>query len=246
VPESAGAGGNGILDPGHDPFWDQYADNPNKHSLSFETINDSSNSLALTDPQKQTMFRLVAYWIKKYKIPLSNIKGHFSLEPVERVHCPGPNFPWQDLFNYLNGGQQPMTQVPANWKDDGHTLTAPNGVPVILGFRDKVLASSPPWSPDNWPMRAEYHADPVEQSHPSLGAGPAQEFRWDRLAGCASLGLYKTWLGQELYWYQQQHALLVAQAADLQEKLADLQPAALVAENAELKGKIAAAQKDLS
>jgi hypothetical protein len=94
-------------------------------------------------------------------------------------------------------------------------------------------------------MRAEYHADPVEQSHPSLGAGPAQEFRWDRLAGCASLGIYKSWPGQELYWHQQQHALLIAQVADLQEKLADLQPAALVAENAELKAQIAQAVKDL-
>jgi hypothetical protein len=39
--------------------------------------------------------------------------------------------------------------------------------------------------------------------------------------------------------------LLIAQVADLQEKLADLQPAALVAENAELKAQIAQAVKDL-
>jgi hypothetical protein len=117
VQESAGAGGNGILDPGHDPFWDQYADNPNKHSLSFETINDSTNSLPLTDPQKQTTFKLIAYWVKKYNIPLSNIKGHFTLEPVERARCPGPNFPWNELWAYLKGEQQPMQPTPTQLKE---------------------------------------------------------------------------------------------------------------------------------
>jgi N-acetyl-anhydromuramyl-L-alanine amidase AmpD len=73
--EQDGAAGNGILDAGYDSFWDQFGgDNINKHTLSVETINDISNSLPLTDPQKQTLFKLVAYWVKKYNIPLSNIK----------------------------------------------------------------------------------------------------------------------------------------------------------------------------
>jgi hypothetical protein len=106
--EQDGAAGNGILEAGHDQFWNQYADNPNWHSLSVETINDSSNGLPLSDPQKQTLFKLVAYWVKKYNIPLSNIKGHFTLQPVNRVHCPGPNFDWDALWAYLKGGTQPM------------------------------------------------------------------------------------------------------------------------------------------
>jgi len=104
VPESAGAGGNGILEAGYDTFWDQFeGDNPNIHTLSFETINDSSNSLPLTDPQKQTVFKLVKHWVDTYDIPLENIKSHASLEPADRARCPGPQFPWQELFDYLNG-----------------------------------------------------------------------------------------------------------------------------------------------
>jgi|SRR5262245_14860466 len=113
VPESAGAGGNGILDPGYDPFWDQFGgDNPNIHTLSFETINDSTNSLSLTEPQKQTVFKLVKYWINKYDIPLTNIKSHASLEPVNRARCPGPNFPWTELMKYLQGGNKPVPTKP--------------------------------------------------------------------------------------------------------------------------------------
>jgi hypothetical protein len=114
----------------------------------------------------------------------------------------------------------------------------------VLGFRDHVLTSN--WDASNWPLEPEKHQSPVEQSHPSLGGGQVQTFRWKRLEFTASSGIIEGWLGLELYWYQQQHALLVAQVADLQEKLAELQPAALVAENAELKAKIGQAVKDLA
>lgn len=114
VREADGAGGNGILDPGHDPFWDQYADNPNWHTLSVETENDLTNSLPLTDPQKQALFKLVKYWVDKYRIPVSNIKGHFSLEPVERHNCPGPNFDWQGLWNYLSGNEEEPIMIDLN------------------------------------------------------------------------------------------------------------------------------------
>lgn len=109
--EKDGAAGNGILDAGHDPFWDQYSDNPNWHSLSVECENDINNSLPLTDPQKQTLFRLIKYWVDKYDIPPSNIKGHFTLEPVERHDCPGPQFPWDELFNYLQPQEGTMTTI---------------------------------------------------------------------------------------------------------------------------------------
>lgn len=105
VHESDGAGGNGILDAGHDPFWDQYADNPNWHSLSIEHVNDSANSLPLTDEQKAASFKLIAYLCKKYSIPPENIKSHASLEPVQRASCPGPQYPWSELFDYLKESQ---------------------------------------------------------------------------------------------------------------------------------------------
>src|SRR4029078_354549 len=33
-----------------------------------------------------------------------------------------------------------VSAIPTGWKDDGKTLVAPNGVPVVMGFREYVLA----------------------------------------------------------------------------------------------------------
>lgn len=45
--------------------------------------------------------------------------------------------------------------IPSGWKDDGTTLTAPNGVEVVQGFRDAVLAD-PNWPSLLWPLAKEY------------------------------------------------------------------------------------------
>lgn len=44
--------------------------------------------------------------------------------------------------------------VPTGWKDDGSTLTAPNGKTVRLGFRDYILAHT--WEPNMVPLTKEY------------------------------------------------------------------------------------------
>ena len=115
VREFDGAGGNGYLDAGHDPFWNQYSDNPNWHSISIEHVNDSSNSLPLTNEQKAASFKLIAYLCKKYSIPPESIKSHASLQPLQRANCPGPAFPWDELFSYLKGVQ--MNQYTAQSGD---------------------------------------------------------------------------------------------------------------------------------
>jgi hypothetical protein len=106
---------------------------------------------------------------------------------------------------------------------------------------------------NNWPLEPEHHASSVEQSHPSLGGGQVQLFRWKRLEYTASGGIIEGWLGQELLWYQKtldqaQSAIvqLQAQNADLQEKLAELQADALAQQNAALQAKIEQAVKVLS
>jgi|SRR5579885_1142948 len=203
VLEKDGAAGNGILDPGHDPFWDQYADNPNWHSLSVECENDIHNGLPLTEPQKETLFKLVKYWVDKYSIPVSNIKGHFTLEPVERHDCPGVLFPWDELFNYLQEGT--MGVLDHGWIDDGTTLTAPNGVKVVEGFRKFILDPKNNWDPDDYPLRPEYGAAPIENSNPGLGGGTALDCRMTRLEWTPKRGVFRGWVGQELVWYMGQH-----------------------------------------
>lgn len=113
------------------------------------------------------------------------------------------------------------TMVPLNWTDDGTTLTAPNGVQVVLGFRDYVLANN--WNANNWPLDHEFAANPVEQSNPGLGAGTAQDFRWTRLEYTAETGVFVAWVGQELVWYQGQYTSLQSQVAALQAQNASLQ-----------------------
>lgn len=111
VPETNGAGANCCPDPGHDPFWDplitKYG-NLNLCTLSVEHCNDLNNDKPLTPKQIETSFKLVAYWVNKYKISLANIKGHSSINPSR--NCPGPYYPWAQLMSYLKGGSSVNVQ----------------------------------------------------------------------------------------------------------------------------------------
>jgi len=75
----------------------------------------------------------------------------------------------------LNVKEQPQVQpqehtamtIPTNWRDDGTTLTAPNGLVVTGGFRDNVLATN--WQADNLPGENEAHFDPIRRQRFALG-----------------------------------------------------------------------------
>jgi hypothetical protein len=86
--------------------------------------------------------------------------------------------------------------VPEGWKDDGTTLTAPNGIAVRLGFRSHVLANH--WHKDNWPLEAERGTASLEGSNPTLGKGTQQIFRWSMLGYTEARGVFEEWTGQEL------------------------------------------------
>jgi hypothetical protein len=73
----------------------------------------------------------------------------------------------------------PAFNVPAGWKDDGVTLTAPNTVPVVKGFRHYILTHK--WNPDDIPLKPEYMADFVIYHNPSVGGGSAQPFKYSYL-----------------------------------------------------------------
>lgn len=105
APEALGAGGNGGVEPGYDPFWAPYVQqygNLNLCTFSIEHCDPApDNSTPLTRAQQEASFRLVAHLVQRYAIPLSHIKGHFSIDPQSRARCPG-NYPWQELFTYLS------------------------------------------------------------------------------------------------------------------------------------------------
>ena len=99
-----GAGANCCLEPGHDPFWDIGVANLNTVTISIEHVHwTTDNSEPLTDVQKQTGFKLVRWLCDTCNVPTNHIKGHKTLDPQSRAHCPG-NYPWQELFTFLQNG----------------------------------------------------------------------------------------------------------------------------------------------
>jgi len=89
-------------------------------------------------------------------------------------------------------GQAP----PQGWKDDGTTLTAPNGIGVVKGFRQYLLGHS--WRADDWPLEPEHGQNPLELSNPSIGGGTQQVFRRTVLEWTPKQGIFEAWVGQEL------------------------------------------------
>lgn len=88
------------------------------------------------------------------------------------VEYPGRWILWDSILNAKPAGiivfGRNTTTIPANWKDDGTTLLAPNGIPVVRGFRNYILAHNPEWNTNVWPLRAEHVA--------SDNSGSVQEF----------------------------------------------------------------------
>jgi N-acetyl-anhydromuramyl-L-alanine amidase AmpD len=222
VPMSLAAFANGIITNGHAAYLPDPSINPNWYTVSIEFVKPSTdNSDALTDIQAKVGFEVIKCICDTYNIPKrpgdanGGIIKHADIDPINRSRCPG-TFPWDALWAYLANGGNTMN-VPNGWSDDGHTLKAPDGTPVILGFRDHVLNSN--WDPTNVPLEPEQHELILEQSNPSLGSGQRQRFRWKTLEYTQKMGVFEAWTGPELLWYEQQYKQLLAKVADLQQQL---------------------------
>lgn len=109
----------------------------------------------------------------------------------------------------INGGAS--MNIPAGWHDDGTTLTAPNGVQVVHGFRDYVLSHS--WDSANIPLEVEHSRAPLEDSNPTLGQGTCQTFRTTLLEYTHDKGVFVAWVGQELMKVRAELAVQQANAS---------------------------------
>jgi hypothetical protein len=215
VLEQDGSAANCCKETGYDTFWDQWNDNLNFHTITIEHIDPSiDNSTPVTSAQRKASFSLVRNLCQKYGIAPSSIKTHASIAPISRARCPG-NYPMNQLIAYA-GGQQ---MVPQGWSDDGKTLSAPNGINVVLGFREYILDPSNDWPAWNWPIEAEHGANPVEQSNPSLGGGTVQTFRASRLEWTPDRGVFLGWIGQELLFVEQKETAPNQTQSNLLQKL---------------------------
>lgn len=122
VNEESSAWGNGILDPGHDPWWVETV-NPNYVTISIEHVKPhTDNSDVLTEAQKAASFALIEDICNRWDIPkreadaLGGITGHFSLQPINRAMCPGP-YPFDELYAYLNRNSQGGADMPLQLTD---------------------------------------------------------------------------------------------------------------------------------
>lgn len=217
VPEALGAGGNGRVEPGYDPFWQPYLNeygNLNLCTFSIEHCDASdSNSTPVTPAQKEASFKLVAHLCQKYGIPASHIKTHASIDPVNRSRCPG-NYPMSELIAYIQqGGTMP---VPTGWKQTTVSgvsrLVAPNGHYLIAGFEQAVL-DAPSWDAGNQPNEEEYTVPQVQLHNETLGAGSRVTTRdgvfwWTQAKGV----VYEPYTGLEL---KACYDLIAAQHAEI-------------------------------
>ena len=223
VPMSLAAFGNGVITNGHASYLPDPSINPNWYTASIEFVKASTdNSDPLTAIQTQVGFEVIQCICDTYNIPKragdanGGVISHADIDPINRARCPG-TLDWNALWQYLNNGANNNMIVPKGWTDDSvnKILKAPNGIPVVLGFRDFILNATNNWNADNFPLEAEHAANPVEQSNPSLGGGTSQTFRMCRLCYTAQRGVYVSWIGQELQWYQQQNNSLQSQITAL-------------------------------
>src|SRR5260221_195742 len=232
-----GAGANCCVETGYNPYWNtllQQFGNLNRCTISIEHVDSASdNSTPLTAAQQASSFKLVKWLVDQYGFDITpdghgqmvDIKGHNTIDPINRARCPG-NYPWSELQTYLQGGGTMGT--PVGWTDNGTTLTAPNGVKVVHGFRDYVLAHN--WDAANEPVAAEFGTSLLESSNPSLGGGTQQLFNWTMLGWNAARGVFFEWGVRELAFCRQQ----------VQSKATQIQQ--LDAQIAQLKAELAAAQ----
>ncbi len=109
----------------------------------------------------------------------------------------------------LAEGSESVSSIPDGWHDDGTTLTAPNGVVVVKGFREWVLAHA--WDAIDLPLAVERTLASVEPGNPSIGAGSRQDFRMTSLGWTTSKNVYKIWVGQDIVALEEQVAKLEAQ-----------------------------------
>jgi len=213
VSESDGAGANCCLQAGHAAFLPNDI-NLNLLTISIEHVDPAiDNSTPLTQQQKAASFALVKSICERHNIPMrpgdaaGGIIGHHDIAPIDRARCPG-NYPWDELWQFLQGKGNVSMGIPAGWRDDGTTLTAPNGHKVVKGFREYILTHA--WDANNLPLEDEHSQNPLEENNPALGGGTQQIFLWTTLEWDPQRGVQIMHTGKELLFLRSEIATLKA------------------------------------
>ncbi|MDR3601589.1 MAG: N-acetylmuramoyl-L-alanine amidase [Desulfosporosinus sp.] len=94
---------NGVINK---PNWAllQSGVNPNYYTVSIEHEGESGD--VMPEVQYQSTLALHQWLIRTLNIPVTcdNIIGHYRIDSVNKAKCPGTGFPWDRLFQDLQGG----------------------------------------------------------------------------------------------------------------------------------------------
>ena len=126
----------------------------------------------------------------------------------------GDPLTWSSGFNAQLGGSS--VAVPSGWKDDGTTLTSPNGKRAVLGFRSHIINAVPQWASDDWVVKEETQVPVFEESNPTWGAGGGAQIVTNRhmMAWSSSLGkIVEEFMGPELLFLRADRDKYKAQLA---------------------------------
>lgn len=180
VRETDGAGGNGLLEAGHDAFWPSDI-NLNLVTFSIEHVDPAiDNSTPVPDAQKQASFQLIYDICQRWHIPMrpadgnGGITGHFSIDPQSRARCPG-NYPWNDLWAYLKGKEEVYHFLSLDEQSTWFTSASPvkddawkckrNGV-ILGGVHLAYFRWNGGVATHGLPLTAEIHVD--QKNHPEV------------------------------------------------------------------------------
>lgn len=114
VPLVRGAGGNCCPDrdaSGNllcDPYWYAYVQqygNLNLCTISIEHCNNATNSLPMTQAQIDASNKLILWLCQRFNLNINHIKGHNSINPVNKPDCPG-TFSFSQLATFLAGQER--------------------------------------------------------------------------------------------------------------------------------------------
>lgn len=94
---------NGIVTNKNNPISKEFPGvNPNCVTISIEHEGETGEKF--TEEMYNSTLELHKYLLTKYpdiKIDRDHIIGHYRIDPVKKLNCPGSGFPWDRLFNDL-------------------------------------------------------------------------------------------------------------------------------------------------
>lgn len=122
----------------------------------------------------------------------------------------------------IKGVQAPEKNmgVPHGWHDNGSALVAPNGEPVVLGFRSYILEHE--WPETSVPLEKEHGADPVLEYDRTKGEGDRQLFSDRMLIYTPKDGVELADIGREFQYVLQDRDNLRTQYTSMMKDVADI------------------------